>query len=110
MGGFSIYANNSGYFENKPKIDNIFELEAPFVEIIADHYSERMATQRSFFTLHRDPTQPFRHETMIKFNFPDEVRFSTLMELDFYGINKTSLFPGLEGIAAYWGWFYKISD
>jgi type I restriction enzyme M protein len=108
--GFSIYAYDSGYFDDKPKIDNIFEPSAPFVEVIADHYSERMATERSFFTLHKDPTQPFRHKTMIKFNFPDEIRFSTLMELDFYGINRASLFPGLEGIAGYWGWFYKISS
>jgi hypothetical protein len=40
---------------------------------------------------------------MIKLNFPDEIRYSTLIELDFYGINRASLFPGLEGIAAYWG-------
>jgi hypothetical protein len=108
-GGFSVYAYDSGYFDDKPKIDNIFEPQLPFVEIIADHYSERMAAQRSFFTLHQDPTRPFRHETMIKFNFPDDIRYSTLGELDFYGINRASLFPGLEGIAAYWGWFYKIS-
>jgi hypothetical protein len=72
MGGFSIYAYDSGYFDDKPQIHNIFEPKAAFVEVIADHYSERMAAQRSFFTLHKDPTQPFRHKTMIKFNFPDE--------------------------------------
>jgi FRG domain len=34
--GFSIYAYDSGYFDDKPKIDNIFEPSAPFVEVIAE--------------------------------------------------------------------------
>jgi type I restriction enzyme M protein len=107
--GFAIYAYESSYYDNEPTPPDPFALEQAFVEIHADHYSERMAAQRGFFTIHRDPSKPFRHKSLVKFLFPEDARNDTLNRLDFYGINRTSLFPGLDGLGAYWGWFYGIS-
>jgi type I restriction enzyme M protein len=107
---FAIYAYDSKYFENPPEVDDPFALEQPFVEVHAEHYSERMAAQRGFFTLHREPSKPFRHKTLVKFIFPSKCRETVLYDLDFYGVNRASLFPGMDGIAAYWAWFYKISS
>lgn len=81
-----------------------------FIEVHADHHSERMAAQRGFFTLHKKPDEAMRENTLIKFTFPSEVRDAIAYELDFYGINRSSLFPGLDGIAAYWGWWYRIAE
>jgi hypothetical protein len=106
---FSIYAYQSKYFQAQPKIEDPFDIAESFVEVHTDHQTERMAAQRGFFTLHKEPDQPFREKTLVKFIFPAEKRNEVLNEVDFYGVNESSLFPGLDGIAAYWAWFYRIS-
>jgi hypothetical protein len=106
---FAIYSYDSNYYEEQKQVENPFEIDKEFIELHADHYSERMAAQRGFFTLHRHPNKPFRVDTLVKFTFPPDIRDDVLYELDFYGINKASLFPGLDGIAEYWSWFYRIA-
>jgi type I restriction enzyme M protein len=108
---FAIYSYDSSYFsDTQPLILDPFTFDPDFVEVHADHYSDRMAAQQGFFTLHKSPDQPFRVDSLIKFKFPSEVRERTLYTLDFYGVNRASLFPGLDGIAGYWGWFYRIAE
>ena len=108
--GFAIYAYETDFYKSEHIApDNPFDLTSDVQEIFADHYSERLAAQRGFFTIHRQPDAPFRHETLIKYSFPECMREEALNRLDFYGINQASLFPGLDGIARYWGWFYNIS-
>jgi len=106
---FAIYAYQSSYFHAQAKIDDPFDIVEPFIEVHTDHQSDRITAQRGFFTLHKAPDQPFREKTMVKFIFPEESRDAVLNEIDFYGVNESSLFPGLDGIAAYWAWFYRIS-
>ena len=104
---FSIYAYDSKYIDIPTipqKTLDPFRLQNNYEEVHADHYSDRMAAQRGFFTLHKKPDDPFRHKTLIKFTFPSNVRSETVNYLDFYGINRASLFLGLDGIAAYWAW------
>ena len=108
---FAIYAYESDYLaETKPTILDPFTLKPEFIEVHADHYSDRMAAQRGFFTLHKSPDKPFRVDSLMKFKFPSGARERTLYTLDFYGVNRASLFPGLDGIAGYWGWFYGIAQ
>ena len=108
--GFAIYAYETNFYGSNHSIPaNPFDLSSDVQEVFADHYSERMAAQRGFFTIHRRPDLPFRHETLIKYSFPENMREEALNRLDFYGINRASLFPGLDGLAAYWAWFYSIS-
>jgi hypothetical protein len=106
---FAIYAFESKYYQQQPEIDDPFDITKAFVEVHADHQSERIAAQRGFFTLHKEPDKPFREKTLVKFIFPESKRNATLNEVDFYEVNQSSLFPGLDGIAAYWAWFYHIS-
>jgi hypothetical protein len=106
---FAVYAYESRYYDIQPPILDPFEIDADFVEVHADHYSERMAAQRGFFTLHKTPNIPFRVQSLQKFIFLSHTRERVLSVLDFYGVNRASLFPGLDGIAEYWGWFYGIS-
>jgi type I restriction enzyme M protein len=107
--GFAIYAYESNYFGEQILPSDPFVIEDDFLEIHADHYSDRMSAQRGFFTIHKDPSRPFRHKTLVKYRFPEETRSQTLNQIDFYGINRASLFPGLDGLGSYWSWFYRIS-
>jgi len=107
--GFAVYSYCSKHLERASVPADPFSIEEEFVEIHADHYSQRMSAQRGFFNIHQNPTQPFRHDTLIKFVFPEKSRLVVLNELDFCGINSASMFPGLDGLASYWGWFYKVS-
>jgi hypothetical protein len=95
---FAIYAYESNYYLiSKPKpIPDPFGIVDEYVEVHADHYSDRMAAQRGFFTLHKEPDKPFREKTLMKFQFPAPARKRVLNELDFYGVNRSSLFPGLD--------------
>ena len=108
---FAVYSYRTNYFlisaRKLPR--DPFALSTPFVEVHADHHSDRMAAQKGFFTLHRNPDKAFRVKTLVKFTFSSGERKDILNQLDFYGVNKASLFPGLDGIAAYWGWFYSTS-
>jgi hypothetical protein len=106
---FAIYAYDSKYYDIQPPILDPFAIVPDFLEVHADHYSDRMAAQRGFFTLHKHPDKPFEVPSLMKFTFPCASRERTINILDFYGINKASLFPGLDGIAGYWAWFYGIS-
>lgn len=108
--GFAIYSYETDFYESDHRIpEDPFNLPSDVQELFADHYSERLAAQRGFFTIHQRPDLPFRHDTLMKYSFPENMRDEALCRLDFYGINRASLFPGLDGLAAYWGWFYGIS-
>jgi type I restriction enzyme M protein len=106
---FAIYAYESKYFDPQPPTDDPFEINDAYVEVHTDHYSDRMAAQRGFFTAHREPAKAFQEPSLTKFVFPASERENFLNELDFYGVSRASLFPGLDGIAAYWARFYRIS-
>jgi type I restriction enzyme M protein len=106
---FAIYAYKSDFYENSSLVSDPFSIETDYIEVKTAHYSERMAAQRGFFTLHKKPNKAFTHKSLLFISFPSKAKAEILNELDFYGINKASLFPGIDGIAAYWAWFYKIS-
>ena len=93
---FAVYAYESNYFSPPPPINDPFAVSTPVVEVHADHYSDRMAAQRGFFTLHQQPDRPFREKTLVKITFPSAVRDTILFDLDFYGVNRAALFPGLD--------------
>jgi hypothetical protein len=63
---FAIYAYQSNYNNDPPppSITDPFTMEHEFIEVYADHYSDRMAAQRGFFTLHQHPVKPFRAPTL----------------------------------------------
>ena len=56
---FAIYAYQSKYYDTHPPILDPFAITPEFLEVHADHYSDRMAAQRGFFTLHKHPDKPF---------------------------------------------------
>lgn len=108
--GFAVYSYESDFYLDPPDILEPFDRAEELTEVHTDYYSDRMAAQRGFFAIHKTPDKPFRHETLKKFIFPESIRNDTMYRLDFYNINKSTLYPGLDGIGAHYAWFYSIIE
>ncbi len=71
---------------------------------IPRHVTTRITAQAGLFTIHGDPTVPFVssniHRLVIKQSFRRRLKH-TLFE---YGINRSTLFPDLDGLCAHIEW------
>lgn len=89
-------------FPNNPMdIDQIFHI-TPIV------ISPRIQVQAGEFTAHPDgkPIEDHLQENdhLLKFIIPLRQRIRILLQLDFLGINRRSLFPDLDGLGQYLKW------
>jgi hypothetical protein len=64
--------------------------------------SPRVAAQGSFFTIRRNPGQPITADVLIR--IPHKKRELILRELDELGVNRSTLFPDMDGVAQYLKW------
>jgi FRG domain len=71
------------------------------------HISVRIPAQQSVFTLHPNPTEIFEPPALRSWTIPSQSCMAIKRALDACGINQSSLFPGLDGLANYIGWRYK---
>ena len=71
------------------------------------HVSERVPRQMSVLTLHEVPTDPWEPVDAVLFVFPNQQKLKVKFELDQLGFNEASLFPGIDGAAAYLRWRMK---
>lgn len=71
------------------------------------HISPRIPAQQSVFTLHPDPTVTFEGPELRSWTILDQSCMAIKRALDACGVNQSSLFPGLDGLATYIGWRYK---
>jgi len=72
------------------------------------HISPNVAPQMSVFTLHHEPDVDYSSEQLIKLDFePKTLPFQIKQYLNQCGVNRASLFPGIDGLAAHIGWSYK---
>lgn len=79
-------------------------------KFIPQHITPRITTQGGLFTIHPDPYEPFESDDMEKIIIPKEIRFELKRTLNKYGVNKFSLFPSLDGLAAYIEWLQSKRD
>lgn len=79
------------------------------------HVTNRIAAQRGLFTVHPDPMQALElshdgpvtiHRAVVR----KELKKTLLFSLSRFGINKSSLFPDLDGLAAHIMWIYANED
>jgi hypothetical protein len=73
-------------------------------KFIPRHLTRRITTQGGLFTIHPDSYEPFESEDMQKIIIPNEIRSTLKKTLNKYGIDRFSLFPGLDGLAAHIEW------
>ena len=85
------------------------EYEDPFKynrvgKFIPRHITRRITTQGGLFTIHPDPYEPFEAEAVEKIILPNEIRPGLKKTLNKYGVDRFSLFPGLDSLAAHIEW------
>jgi hypothetical protein len=66
------------------------------------HLNPRVAAQSSIFTIRKDPSVEIRPD--LEITIPHEHRVDILRALEHVGITRKTLFPDLDGIAAYLRW------
>jgi hypothetical protein len=79
-------------------------------KFIPRHITRRITTQGGLFTIHPDPYKPFESENMEKIIIPKNIRSTLKKTLNKYGVDRFSLFPGLDGLAAHIEWLQSKSD
>ena len=79
-------------------------------KFIPRHISPRITNQEGLFTIHPKPYKPFESEEMDKIILPNRIRPSLKRTLNKYGIDRFSLFPGLDGLASNIEWLQSRSD
>lgn len=71
------------------------------------HITPRIPAQRSVFTVHSNPTEPYGPRNLEQWSISSRVCGQLKLILDACAINQSSLFPDLDGLSRYIGWRYK---
>jgi type I restriction enzyme M protein len=79
-------------------------------KFVPKHITPRITTQGGLFTIHPKPYEPFEAEEMDKIVIPKGIRFKLKKTLNKYGVDRFSLFPGLDGLAAHIEWLQSAHD
>jgi hypothetical protein len=71
------------------------------------HITPRIPAQRSVFSVHPQPTQPFEPRSLSRWVVTSGACSAIKRILDACAINESSLFPDIDGLSRYLGWRYK---
>ena len=104
-----LYAYQEKSYIDVEKYSNPFRYNK-VGKFIPRHLSSRITTQGGLFTIHPVPYEPFESDQMEKIVIPNEIRKSLRKTLNKYGVDRFSLFPGLDGLSAYIEWLQSKHD
>jgi len=79
-------------------------------KFIPKHLTQRITTQGGLFTVHPKPYEPFESDDMEKIIIPNNIRSGLKETLNKYGVDRFSLFPSLDGLAAHIEWLQSKRD
>lgn len=77
------------------------------VAYFPSHVTPRITVQRAVFTVHKVPDQPWSSPSLRKWVIPSDACIHIKLALNRAGINRASLFPDPDGIAAHINWLHK---
>jgi len=84
------------------EIDKVLRYRPP-------HITPRIVSQSGLFTVHNEPTKVFESSKIEKLIVEGTMRREIKAQLYKYGVNRKTMFPGLDGLAADLEWFhYKM--
>jgi hypothetical protein len=104
-----IYAYDNKSYIEVDKCPNPFRYNK-VGKFIPRHITRRITTQGGLFTIHPDPYNPFESNDMEKIIVSNGIRSTLKKTLNKYGVDRFSLFPGLDGLAAHIEWLQSKSD
>ena len=81
--------------------------EHDVVAFYPPHLTPRITVQRGLFTVHRTPDKPWEPTSLKKWVIPSRSCLALKLALNRAGINRASLFPDPDGIAAHINWLRK---
>jgi hypothetical protein len=93
-----------------PEIDSDTDkwpAEHDVVAFYPPHLTPRITVQRGLFTVHRTPDKPWEPDSLKRWLIPADSCLALKLALSRAGINRASLFPDLDGIAAHINWLHK---
>jgi type I restriction enzyme M protein len=79
-------------------------------KFIPRHLTQRITTQGRLSTVHPEPYVPFESEEMERIVISGGLRSRFRETLNKYGVNRFSLFPGLDGLASHIEWLQSKKD
>jgi hypothetical protein len=71
------------------------------------HVTSRITVQRALFTVHPQPDRPWSPTGLATWLIPADSCLAIKLALSRAGINRASLFPDPDGIAAHINWLHK---
>ncbi|MEZ9449370.1 FRG domain-containing protein, partial [Vibrio splendidus] len=71
---------------------------------IPDNLTPRIIAQNGLFTAHTNLMAAYKSKQMIKFIIPNALRSDLKKQLSIYGINRFSIYPGLDGLSNHLKW------
>ncbi len=75
-----------------------FEIENTTLFVPA-HTTDRIVSQSGLFTVHPEPEKVFDDDNITKYIFKKEAILRLNIMADKYGINESTIYPGLEGVS-----------
>lgn len=88
-------------------IDDVASLATDIFAYYPQHLTRRITAQRGLFTIHNQPSQAWQPSSAFKWVIPSSICFDLKLALNKAGINESTLFPDIDGIAETVNWLYK---
>ncbi len=98
-----IYAYRNDSYISTEKYPDPFKYKK-VGKFVHKHLVQRITTQGGLFTIHPNPFEPFESKDMDKIIIPNQIRTELKKTLNKYGVDRFTLFPGLDGLAAHIEW------
>ena len=100
--------------EDNTKLDTYNDTESPFeianpILFKPVHITNRVAAQSGLFTLHPNPDEAYDDDNITKYVIKGDAVADLNTMADRYGINESTIYPGLEGITKHICKWYFLS-
>ncbi len=103
----AVYIINQESFNESTDIEDVFSATDEIVIHTPSFINPRIIAQKGVFTVHKNPLKPI-DETLLELSLPitkliiNHEGFSEIRDkLDWCGINRSFVYPGLDGVASY---------
>jgi hypothetical protein len=98
----AVYALFTNEFIDDQLVETLDPFEVKGVRaVMSAHVSPRIRAQGGLFTIQPDPTKPLEAENLAQIKIAKESKEEIMKTLLGYGIHRKTLFPDLDGLAAW---------